>query len=283
MLAVALSLLVGGVSARCNAWSCRQQLFKAVQGDMENATSTVRRHTWLTGGRLHDAATLWIDALARDLPGDWIETGVWKGGTSLLAAKIAVAHSRFKDCCTTHSRTVWLADSFEGLPPPREEDSGKDAGQWNAPGVKNHKMDAPGSYAVDLPSVRSIFLAEGFNEADGENKYHGLVGPGPNMVRVRFAKGWFKDTLTPPPMDVLAVLRVDGDMYTSTMDAMRPLYPLLQPSGFLIIDDYGHWVACQKAIDDYFQKEQGWMPALMHSDYTGRWMQKPVALSNHTP
>ena len=59
------------------------------------------------------------------------------------------------------------------------------------------------------------------------------------------------------------------------MDAIRPLYPKLAPTGFLLIDDYGHWVHCKRAIDEYFEA-QGWTPALMQSDYTGRWMQKPV-------
>ena len=53
------------------------------------------------------------------------------------------------------------------------------------------------------------------------------------------------------------------------MDAIRPLYPKLAPSGYLLIDDYGHWIQCQRAIDDYFQLERGWMPALTPSDYTG--------------
>ena len=60
------------------------------------------------------------------------------------------------------------------------------------------------------------------------------------------------------------------------MDAIRPLYPKLAPSGYLLIDDYGHWIQCQRAIDDYFQLERGWMPALTASDYTGRGMQKPM-------
>ena len=72
--------------------------------------------------------------------------------------------------------------------------------------------------------------------------------------QVVFVKGWFKDTLHLAPIDKLAVLRLDGDMYTSTMEALDPLYPKLFPGGYRIVDDYGNVEACKKAVTDYRAK-----------------------------
>ena len=69
--------------------------------------------------------------------------------------------------------------------------------------------------------------------------------------QVRFLKGWFSDTLPDAPIEELAVVRLDGDLYESTMDGLVNLYPKLSPGGYCIIDDYGHIDACRQAVDDY--------------------------------
>ena len=71
--------------------------------------------------------------------------------------------------------------------------------------------------------------------------------------KVKFLKGWFKDTLPGAPIRSLAILRLDGDYYESTMDALTNLYDKLSVGGYVIIDDYGEdsWTYCQKAVDDY--------------------------------
>ena len=69
--------------------------------------------------------------------------------------------------------------------------------------------------------------------------------------QVQFLKGWFSDTLPTAPIDKLAVLRLDGDMYASTMDALDALYDKVSPGGYVIVDDYGAVPACAKAIHDY--------------------------------
>ncbi|HUQ77176.1 MAG TPA: TylF/MycF/NovP-related O-methyltransferase, partial [Burkholderiales bacterium] len=72
--------------------------------------------------------------------------------------------------------------------------------------------------------------------------------------QVRFLKGWFRDTLPGAPVQRLAVLRIDGDLYESTMDALTHLYPKLQPGGYCIIDDYHDIPACRQAVLDYRER-----------------------------
>ena len=125
-------------------------------------------------------------------------------------------------------RKVWLADSFEGLPPPDTERYPVDAG------ARYHTFQ---TLAVTLERVKSNF------------ERYGLLDD-----QVAFLKGWFSETLPSAPCGRLAVLRLDGDMYGSTMDALVNLYPKLSIGGFVIVDDY-QIDACRKAITD-FRRDQ---------------------------
>ena len=80
----------------------------------------------------------------------------------------------------------------------------------------------------------------------------------PCVRRVRFLKGWFKDTLPAAPIDALSILRLDGDYYESTMDALTSLYDKVSVGGYIIVDDYGEdsWTYCRKAVDE-FRRERG--------------------------
>lgn len=175
-------------------------------------------HTMIGIKRLNNLKTCAETVLRDGVPGDFIETGVWRGGASIFMRAILMAHS-VKD------RKVWVADSFMGLPPPDVDKYPADKGaDWHEPEY----------LAVSLEQVKKHF-----------SKYNLLDD------QVCFLKGWFKDTLPNAPIEKLAVLRLDGDMYESTMDAITSLYPKLSKGGFLIIDDYGCVEACRKAITDY--------------------------------
>jgi len=175
-------------------------------------------HTMIGIKRLDNLKKCAETVLRDGVPGDFIETGVWRGGASIFMRAILMAHA-------VHDRKVWLADSFRGLPPPDAEKYPADKGaDWHEPEY----------LAVSLEKVKEHFA-----------KY-GLLDD-----QVRFLEGWFKDTLPKAPIDRLAILRLDGDMYESTMDAISSLYPKLSKGGFLIIDDYGAVEACRKAITDY--------------------------------
>src|SRR5262245_35837183 len=157
------------------------------------------------------------DVIERNVPGDFIEPGVWRGGAVIF---MRAARAAYGD----EARRVWVADSFEGLPAP-------EAGVEADRGDQHHGYE---TLAVSLERVQANFAR------------YGLLDE-----RVRFLKGWFKDTLTKAPIDQLAIARLDGDMYASTMDAIRPLYPRLSIGGYLIVDDYGIVPGCKQAVDEY--------------------------------
>jgi O-methyltransferase len=137
-----------------------------------------------------------------------------------------------------------VADSFEGLPVPDSDRYPADAGlDWSGVGVLK----------VDADSVAANFAR------------YGLLDD-----QVRFLEGWFCDTLPGAPIDRLAVLRLDGDLYQSTMDALVALEPKVSPGGFVIVDDYGGWESCRAAVDDY-RAAHGIDAPLQRVDWTGVW------------
>lgn len=178
--------------------------------------------------------------LRDDIPGDFIETGVWRGGACIF---MRAALNAYMDS----SRQVWVADSFEGLPKPDGRYQQDDGDDWWS--TKNDHL------GVSLDQVKFNFSR------------YGLLDD-----RVRFLKGWFKDTLPTAPITRLAILRLDGDMYSSTMDSLLSLYPKLSAGGYVIIDDYGI-DSCRKAVDDFRANEQIEAP-LIPIDWTGIYWRK---------
>ena len=211
-------------------YNCRESLEILVGQILDDSKSEVRKHTLLSKERLQDAGRLWVDAIARGLAGDWIETGVWRGGTSLLAALIARASENVPECrqelTQSTMRTIWLADSFQGLPPATTLDE-------RMGGIS--QMDPAGSFAVSIDAVAALFRRNGFeatspgagatlDEQERPSAFRELRSAS-GLTSVRLLKGWFNETLSKAPIGTLAVLRLDGDLYTSTMDAIVPLYP----------------------------------------------------------
>lgn len=175
------------------------------------------------------------DVIQNNIPGDMIETGVWRGGVTIFI-KAAL------DTYGETSRTVWVADSFEGLPEPKIEN----------PREIQKNIDPDKSLAVSLQEVKDNFKS-----------YHLLD------EKVQFLPGWFKDTLPNAPIKKLSILRLDGDYYESTMDALENLYPKLSVGGYLIIDDYS-LVFCRNAVHDYREK-YGIKEPIKHIDWTGAY------------
>jgi O-methyltransferase len=180
-----------------------------------------------------------ITSVLRDrVPGDFIETGVWRGGGSIFMRACLQAYGDTE-------RRVWVADSFQGLPEP---DARFPADRGDLHFTKDH-------LAITLDTVRANFAR------------YGLLDD-----RVRFLEGWFADTLPHAPIEQLAILRLDGDMYGSTMDALQPLYPKLQKGGYVIIDDYV-LPGCRKAIEDY-RAEFGITETIIDIDGSGAFWRK---------
>ena len=178
--------------------------------------------------------------LKAGVPGDLIETGAWKGGACILMRATLAAYG-------VTDRRVFVADSFEGLPKPDP---------LKYPADKSAK-----TYADECLSVSQ-------EEAENNFRKYGLLDD-----QVVFLKGWFKDTLPTAPIEKLAVLRLDGNLYSSTMEALENLYPKLSRGGFCIIDDYRHLPACQQAVDDY-RSRHGVKAPIQPIDWTGCFWQK---------
>ncbi|MBC7473966.1 MAG: class I SAM-dependent methyltransferase, partial [Candidatus Sericytochromatia bacterium] len=141
----------------------------------------------------------------------------------------------------------WVADSFDGLPPPNEE---------LYPADKNSNFHTMNPLKISIDDVKNNF------------KKYDLLDE-----QVKFLKGWFKDTLPNAPIEKLAVLRLDGDMYESTMDALTSLYPKLSIGGYILIDDYGAIDSCSKAVDDYRSKNNI-TEKILKVDHSGVYWQK---------
>jgi len=182
-----------------------------------------RAHTMIGVPRLDNLRACAEAALDDGVEGDFIETGVWRGGAVIFMRGILKAYG-------IDDRVVWVADSFAGLPPGDPTRYAKEST------VAFHEH---GDLAVSLEQVQKNFARYDLLDA-----------------QVKFLKGWFRDTLPTAPIRKLALMRLDGDLYESTMDALAALYPKLSPGGFAIIDDYNLIKACNDAVDD-FRRERG--------------------------
>jgi hypothetical protein len=173
------------------------------------------------------------------IEGDLIETGVWRGGAVIFMQAVLSVYGET-------NRKVFVADSFAGLPKPDENQYPADKGD-------QHHIEE--------------FLAVSEDEVKINFQKYNLLNE--NIV---FLKGWFKDTLPDAPINRLAVLRIDGDMYESTMDALSCLYKKLSPGGFCIIDDYS-LLGCKQATEDY-RRMHAINDPIQPIDWTGIFWQK---------
>jgi len=159
-----------------------------------------------------------VDVLNRNIPGDLIEAGVWRGGMTIFMRAVLMAYH-------VTDRKVWVADSFDGLP---AIDRVHETFDWQT-----------GDMAIPLETVRDNFAR------------YGLLDE-----QVVFLKGFFAETLPKAPVRPLSILRVDADLYQSTMDVLRNLYSALSIGGYAIFDDYQNLPDCRRAIDE-FRSEHG--------------------------
>lgn len=175
---------------------------------------------------------------ARNIEGDFVECGVWRGGNVMVAR------------WASPSRRCWLFDTFKGMTEPGPFDTNRkgiiaDGNRWK------------GKSAVGVAEVESNLKNIGVFDAE----------------KIRFIIGDVRTTLLSAVCipDKIAVLRLDTDFYDSTKIEMEVLYPRLQSGGYLIVDDYGHWLGARKAVDDYLGNNNSLKPI----DYTCAWMMKP--------
>lgn len=196
--------------------------------------------TMIGNQRLDNVHECAVDVLANGVPGDFIETGVWRGGTTILLRGILAAFGET-------DRSVWVADSFEGLPPSDVERYPADEG-------------------VALSGIKALEVS--VDEVKANFARYDLLDD-----QVKFLVGWFEDTLPTAPIEQLAILRLDGDLYQSTMDALTSLYPKLSVGGYVIVDDYGGIEACRQAVTDY-RAEHDITDVIHEIDWTGVYWQR---------
>ena len=173
------------------------------------------------------------------IDGDFMECGVWRGGCAIMMAA-AQRETKLSFKRYVPDRTIWVADSFQGCPPPSLP---QDAGDVH------HTMR---------------FLSVSRAEVEANFKRYGLL-----RDNVKFLEGWFKDTL-PGPVEKLALLRIDCDLYESTMQVLEAMYPKMSKGGYVIVDDYGAVLGCKLAVDEYRAKNNI-TSQIVHVDWTGIW------------
>lgn len=191
-------------------------------------------YTMIGRARLDSLQAMVETVLRENIPGDFLEAGVWRGGASVFMRALL---DLFEDT----QRKVYVADSFQGLPPP----------ELNQDQNLNFHLDPTLSVSLDV--VKSHFVR------------FGLLSD-----RVEFMPGWFEDTLKAAEPKQLAILRADGDLYKSTLDILDNLYHRVVPGGFVIIDDFGAIPACRQAVKEFRHAHQINNP--IHTiDWTGAY------------
>jgi O-methyltransferase len=195
----------------------------------------VRPYTLVDPDRIKNLYTLAHRVEAERIPGDVIECGVYNGGTAAVLARSAT-RSRIK-------RTLWLFDSFQGMPETTEVD-GLEAKEY------------VGQVLGSTKKVREV-----------------LRKAGADLDRVKIVEGWFQDTFPTAPISQIALLNIDADWYESVKLCLETFYDRIVPGGFVSIDDYGHWPGCRRAVDEFFAVRR-LRYTLQEVDYTARWFQK---------
>ncbi|WP_424535043.1 TylF/MycF/NovP-related O-methyltransferase [Sphaerisporangium viridialbum] len=192
-------------------------------------------HTMIGMSRLDNLQLLIERILAEGIPGDLMEAGIARGGAAVFMRGALKAYS-------VTDRNVWAADSFEGFPRTGDE-AGHPSPLLGVLSELTEQVDDPASTAY------ARFLA-GTSLAEVQQTFakYGLLDE-----QVRFLAGWFSHTLPRAPIDRLALLRLDADLYGSTYDALRLLYPKVVPGGFVIVDDYHAIEECREAVQDYLK------------------------------
>ena len=182
------------------------------------------------------------------IPGDIVECGVWRGGSMLAVAETLADSGDI-------GRTLWMYDTFKGMPPPQEVDRDS-TGTPAADVLKNSPKSAHVWAIASLDDVKATMQ---------KTSYRGSI---------RLIGGLVEKSIPQHCPDKIALLRLDTDWYESTYHELVHLYPRLYSGGILIIDDYGDWAGARKAVDQYIE-ENRLQIFLSRIDHTGRIAVKP--------
>lgn len=213
----------------------------------------VRPYTMTTVQRIEAVISATRHIVAHDIPGAFVESGVWMGGSIMAAARTLVELG-------ATDRDLYLYDTFEGLPEPGEHDAITGASQSITEiyaALQANAGDEP-YLAAPTDTVRANVALTGYP-----------------VDRVHTVQGMVEDTIASTAPDQVAFLRLDTDFYSSTKVEMENLFPRLSPGGILIVDDYGYLEGSRKAVDDYLATYP--YPVFLHRiDASGRLAVKPI-------
>ena len=201
----------------------------------------VQPYTMCSAARLRGLYRAARHIVENRIPGDVVECGVARGGSSALMALV------LRDL--ESDKTVWAFDTFEGIPAPTEHDPDYEIASLYT-----------GSFRGDLEEMRANFQKLGILE------------------RFRFVQGRFEDTIPESKIRQIALLHIDGDWYSSVKTCLDHLYDRVSPGGVIQIDDYGFWAGAEKATDEFLNRRN--LPHdLLKLDYSGRQIWKAASLS----
>lgn len=191
------------------------------------------------------------------IPGDLVECGVWRGGSSMLIARTLLSLGE-------PQRRLWLYDTFAGMTEPSERDV-EYTGRRIVQGWDRIRGDRESPYFAlsGLPEVRANMSSTGYPDS-----------------LIAYAVGPVEETIPTTAPEQIALLRLDTDWYESTRHELEHLWPRVHIGGVMIVDDYGHWVGAREAVDEYFTG-RGDAPLLVRLDYSGRIAVKTA--SNQPP
>jgi hypothetical protein len=205
------------------------------EGGLDSFLGARLAHTMIGLDGLDNLERCAYRVFADGVPGDFLEAGVCHGGASIFLRALQVAYGE-------EDRTTWLADTFAGVPPP------------------THEVDR--EHELDLTEERFPWMAAGIDAVRDNFATYDLLSD-----RVRFLPGLFADTLPDAPIERLAILRIDGDLYESTRDALVALYDRVSSGGYVVVDDYGYLEPCRIAVDEFIA-ERGLDVELDQVDWT---------------
>ena len=230
----------------------------AFELEAEEKIKIVGKHTMLPYNRLLSLYEQAIFCETSELPGSFIECGTWKGGVAGLMALANLAHGKIR-------RHLHLFDSFAGIPEPDEAVDGTKA-------VMEARQFGGGTKGK-LVAINGFYESAGTLQVNRE-LLENIIGYDQSFLH--YHQGWFQDTV---PRDAgkvgeIAILHLDGDWYASTMVCLENLYDKVVRGGFIIIDDYGCYEGCRKAVDEFLKRQR--IRVYLHRiDSTGRYWIKP--------
>lgn len=195
-----------------------QKIYQKVGTRQNKFTMTPMERCWALYGAVRYISKSGIE-------GDFVECGVWRGGSSMLSALTLISLNDLK-------KKIYLYDTFEGMPEPTDKDIDIQGVPYSKLWEKEKEI-----LSVSLDEVKQNMLSTGYPENN-----------------ISLIKGMVEDTLPETAPDNISLLRLDTDFHDSTYHELVHLYPRLSPGGVLIIDDYGHFKGARSATDQYFSE-----------------------------